>query len=160
MNLKRKVSNIRFTLGVSTFIPKAHTPFQWNGVKNKAKKRLKTLEKYLKPNGIDFRPESYNWSIIQALISRSDRRLAPVIASMRKSHSSLGNWKKAYRAVQEENESNKENLPIPLPPLPDWKQVIHENWDTSQVLPWSHIKGPLKPEILVEHHQQALHEVV
>ena len=80
--LKRDTKGLRLTLGVSTFVPKAQTPFQWQGVRPEVEKRLKRLAKQLKPKGIEFRPESYGWSVIQALLSRSDRRLAPVIAAV------------------------------------------------------------------------------
>ena len=90
LRLKSKASKLRLTLGVSTFVPKAHTPFQWHGVRPEAKNRLKLIAKKLKPKGIQVRPESYNSSIIQALISRSDRRIAPVIALVRGSQNNLG----------------------------------------------------------------------
>ena len=44
-------------------------------VQTEAEKRL-TLAKRLKPKGIDFRPQLW-LGVIQALLSRSDRRLAP-----------------------------------------------------------------------------------
>jgi radical SAM superfamily enzyme YgiQ (UPF0313 family) len=88
--LKKATPGLRLTLGVSTFVPKAHTPFQWEGVRPEAEKRLRLLAKRLKPRGIDLRPESYGWSLIQALLSRGDRRLAPVIAAVRGSQESLG----------------------------------------------------------------------
>ena len=31
-SLKRAAPKLRLTLGCSTFVPKAHTPFQWYGV--------------------------------------------------------------------------------------------------------------------------------
>ncbi|MFN7523842.1 MAG: radical SAM protein, partial [Aphanizomenon sp.] len=68
-NVKKAAPGLRLTLGCSTFVPKSHTPFQWFGVNKQAEKRLQLLQKYLKPQGIEFRPESYNWSIIQALLS-------------------------------------------------------------------------------------------
>jgi len=40
------------------------------GVNPQAEKRLQVLQKQLRSHGIDFRPESYNWSVIQALLSR------------------------------------------------------------------------------------------
>ncbi|MEB3215214.1 MAG: radical SAM protein, partial [Nostocales cyanobacterium 94392] len=40
-NLKKAAPGLRFTLGCSTFVPKAHTPFQWFGVNKEAEKRLK-----------------------------------------------------------------------------------------------------------------------
>ncbi len=157
VRIKRKTTGLRLTLGVSTFVPKAHTPFQWYGINPKANKRLKLLAKLLKPNGIYLRPESYGWSVIQALISRSDRRLAPVIATMQGSKQSLGNWKKAYRKIQEENIANASNQ---LVNLPTWEDVIHKKWKTSKILPWSHLRGPLKAEILIEHQKQSLNHLV
>jgi len=156
LRIKRKITGLRLTLGVSTFVPKAHTPFQWNGVRPEAKKRLKLLAKRLNPHGIQLRAESYGWSLIQALLSRSDRRLAPVIAAVRGSHTTLGGWKKAYRQIQEENISNKNNQAK----LPDWEEIIHENWDISRVLPWSHLQGPIKPKVLIDHQQQALNHTL
>jgi hypothetical protein len=49
----------------STFVPKAHTPFQWYGLRKEADKRLSMLQKGLRPLGVDFRPESYKWSVVQ-----------------------------------------------------------------------------------------------
>jgi radical SAM superfamily enzyme YgiQ (UPF0313 family) len=140
--LKKATPGLRLTLGVSTFVPKAHTPFQWQGVRPEAEKRLKLLAKRLKPNGIDLRPESYGWSMIQALLSRSDRRLAPVIAAVRGRHGSLGGWKRAYREATTQ--------------LAPWEEVIHSCWDPSCCLPWEHLEGPLSTSTLAKHHSQAL----
>lgn len=154
--LKKTNPGLRLTLGVSTFVPKAHTPFQWQGVRAEAEKRLKRLGKQLKPNGIAFRPESFGWSVIQALLSRSDRRLAPVIESVRGSHDKLGGWKKAYRAAREKSlwATNENALPLPLPP--EWEEVVHAVWEPSRVMPWTHLRGPLSQEKLIEHQNQAL----
>lgn len=38
---------------------------QWYGVRPEADKRLKRLEKALGREGIEFRPESYKWSVVQ-----------------------------------------------------------------------------------------------
>ena len=151
LTIKRKNPGLRLKLGVSTFVPKAHTPFQWNGVNSKAKKRLNTLAKYLKPNGIDFRPESYNWSLIQALISRSDRRLAVVIATLSRSHNTIGEWKKAYKAIEENNKTSKGNER-----LPPWDEVIHKEWNTKRTLPWTHIDAPLSNQQLINHREKSL----
>ena len=139
--LKKATPGLRLSLGVSTFVPKAHTPFQWQGVRPEAEKRLKLLGKRLKPKGIQLRPESYGWSVIQALLSRSDRRLAPVIAAARGNHESLGGWKKAYREGVD---------------LPAWEEVVHANWEPGRVLPWEHLEGPLPKSTLAKHQADAL----
>jgi radical SAM superfamily enzyme YgiQ (UPF0313 family) len=146
--LKKATPGLRLTLGVSSFVPKAHTPFQWQGVRPEADKRLKLLAKRLKPKGIELRPESYGWSVIQALLSRSDRRLAPVIAAARGKHESLGGWKQAYRAVRQQT-SGPESPPA-------WEDVIHATWNSERVLPWAHLEGPLSPGTLERHRAEAL----
>ncbi|MDP4707258.1 MAG: B12-binding domain-containing radical SAM protein, partial [Cyanobium sp. MAG_237] len=148
--LKKATPGLRLTLGVSSFVPKAHTPFQWQGVRPEADKRLKLLAKRLKPKGIELRPESYGWSVIQALLSRSDRRLAPVIAAARGKHESLGGWKQAYRAVREQTSG-------PQSP-PAWEEVIHATWSPERVLPWAHLEGPLPAATLTKHWLEALGE--
>jgi radical SAM superfamily enzyme YgiQ (UPF0313 family) len=155
--LRKATPGLRLSLGVSTFVPKAHTPFQWEGVRPEAEKRLKLLAKRLKPKGIDLRPESYGWSVIQALLSRSDRRLAPVIAAVRGSQESLGGWKQAYKAVRA-----GESLPrggrelFTLPPPPAWQEVVHEGWSSQRRLPWQHLQGPLPLSTLQRHRAEAL----
>ncbi|QNJ07463.1 methylthiotransferase/radical SAM-type protein [Synechococcus sp. MEDNS5] len=157
LQLKKATPGLRFTLGVSTFVPKAHTPFQWQGVRPEADKRLKRLGKRLKPKGIDLRPESYGWSVIQALLSRSDRRLAPVIVAVRGTQESLGGWKKAYRAARAGELPAAKSAGVELPLPPAWEQVIHEIWPDDTVLPWSHLQGPLPQDTLLKHQRQALH---
>ncbi|MEB3306949.1 MAG: radical SAM protein [Cyanobacteriota bacterium] len=140
--LKKGTPGLRLSLGVSTFVPKAHTPFQWQGVRPAAERHLKLLARRLRPRGIELRPESYGWSVIQALLSRSDRRLAAVIAAVRGGRESLGSWKRAYRELSHE--------------LPAWQEVIHADWDGRRVLPWQHLDGPLPQSTLARHLQEAL----
>ncbi len=155
LRLKRKTKGLRYTLGISTFVPKAQTPFQWNGVNQKAKIRLKKLTKKLESNAIQARPESYGWSVIQALISRSDRRLAPILAAMRHHPKvSLGEWKKTYLAACNGEINPKSEEPI----MPPWEEIIYHSWSTSKVLPWTHLEGPLKTEQLINHKSQSFNK--
>ncbi|MEB3255255.1 MAG: radical SAM protein [Synechococcaceae cyanobacterium] len=147
LRLRKAAPGLRLTLGVSTFVPKAHTPFQWQPVRPEAEKRLQRLARLLKPKGIELRPESYGWSVIQALLSRGDRRLAPVIAAVRSAPSSLGSWKRAYREAQASHG---------LPPPPAWAALVQGVWSAEAVLPWQHLRGPLPPATLRQHHDEAL----
>ncbi|MCU0529971.1 MAG: B12-binding domain-containing radical SAM protein [Cyanobium sp. Prado107] len=154
--VKKATPGLRLSLGVSTFVPKAHTPFQWQGVRPEAEKRLKLLARRLKPKGIELRPESYGWSVIQALLSRSDRRLAPVIAAARGRHESLGGWKQAYRAVLAGEHEPAPSRTADTPPPPPWEEVIHATWSAERVLPWQHLEGPLAQATLQRHAEEAL----
>ena len=157
LSLKKGTPGLRFTLGVSTFVPKAHTPFQWQGVRPEAEKRLKLLAKRLKPKGIDLRPESYGWSVIQALLSRSDRRLAPVIAAVRGSQESLGGWKKAYRAaLWPVNSLKPAAQALSYRCRPSWHAWCTNDGPLTRCCPGAISDGPLSQEKLQEHRQQAL----
>ncbi|NJM98661.1 MAG: radical SAM protein [Phormidesmis sp. RL_2_1] len=137
IQLKKQVPGLRLTLGCSTFVPKGHTPFQWYGVNRQAEKRLQFLQKKLRPYGIDFRPESYRWSVIQALISRGDRRLADVLELTRGYGDTLGSYRRAFKALKGK-----------LPPL---EFYVHQEWPKMQVLPWEHLAGPLPKATLLKH---------
>jgi len=140
-NIKKTVPGLRLTLGCSTFVPKSHTPFQWFGVNHEAEKRLKFLQKHLRSQGMEFRPESYNWSVIQALISRGDRRLSPLLELTRHYGDSLGSFRRAFKELRGQ--------------LPELDFYVHANWSTEQVLPWSHLQGPLPQATLIKHLDSA-----
>lgn len=140
-DLKKAAPGLRLTLGCSTFVPKAHTPFQWFGVNQEAEKRLKLLDKDLRKLGIEFRPESYNWSVIQALLSRGDRRVAKLLELVRHYGDSLGSYRRGFKELRRE--------------LPEMDFYVYENWDLEQVLPWSHLQGPLPIETLKKHLAEA-----
>ena len=140
-DIKKAVPGLRLTLGCSTFVPKAHTPFQWFGVNREAEKRLKFLQKHLKPQGIDFRPESYNWSVIQALISRGDRRLSHLLELTRHYGDTLGSFRRAFKELKGQ--------------LPELDFYVHTDWSTDRVLPWSHLQGPLPQATLLKHLDSA-----
>ncbi len=139
--IKRAAPGLRLTLGCSSFVPKAHTPFQWFGVNPQAEKRLNQLQKQLRSQGIDFRPESYQWSVIQGLLSRGDRRLAPLLERVRHYGDSLGSYRRAFKDLRGQ--------------LPELDFYVHADWATDQVLPWSHLRGPLPPATLLKHQQSA-----
>ena len=140
--LKQAAPGLRLTLGCSTFVPKSHTPFQWYGVNPQGDKRLKRLQKQLRPLGIDFRPESYKWSVIQGLISRGDRRISHLLERVRHYGDSLGSYRRAFK-----------DLKGKLPPLDFY---VHGDWATDAPLPWDHLQGPLPVSTLQKHRQEAV----
>lgn len=139
--LKKAAPGLKLSFGCSTFVPKSHTPFQWFGVNSQSEKRLKFLEKQLHSKGIDFRPESYKWSVMQGLISRGDRRLSRLLELVRNYGDSLGSYKRAFKELGGE--------------LPELNFYVFDDWDLAQVLPWNHIQGPLPGATLKKHLAEA-----
>ncbi len=140
--LKKAAPGLRLTWGCSTFVPKAHTPFQWFGINKQGEKRLQFLQKQLRPQGIEFRPESFNWSIIQTLLSRGDRRLAPLLELVRHYGDTLGSYRRAFKEMKGQ--------------LPSLDFYVYDTWELDRVLPWSHIQGPLPVETLKKHLAQSI----
>ncbi|WP_338038313.1 hypothetical protein [Neosynechococcus sphagnicola] len=139
--IQQVAPGLRLTLGCSTFVPKAQTPFQWFGVNPQAEKRLQWLQKQLRSQGIDFRPESYNWSVIQALLSRGDRRVGRLLELTRHYGDSLGSYRRAFKQLRGQ--------------LPNLDFYVHANWQPGQVLPWSHLRGALAESTLYKHAETA-----
>ena len=160
LGLKKAAPQLKLTLGCSTFVAKSHTPFQIYGTRPEAEKRLKKLEKALVKEGIQFRPESYKWSVQQAVLSRGDRRLTAALLAAREeenqgggggdgggedmsvsSMGSLGVFKRAAKQVADR-----------MPPL---EHYWRRDYDADAVLPWSHLQGPLPKETLKKHLEDA-----
>jgi radical SAM superfamily enzyme YgiQ (UPF0313 family) len=140
--VKKAAPGLRLTFGCSTFVPKSHTPFQWLGVNKDAEKRLKFLDKELRKLGLEFRPESYNWSVIQGLLSKGDRRLSKLLELVRHYGDTLGSYRRAFKELRGQ--------------LPDMDFYVFQEWDLDRVLPWSHLKGPLPEATLKKHLAEAM----
>ncbi len=139
--LKKKHKQLRFTFGISSFVPKAQTPFQWAGRDRHCAKKIEYLRKHLSKIGIEVRPESHNWSDVQTLLSRGDRRLTPILVAVADSAANLGSWKRALK-----------NLPDDCPPADFY---IFRTIPYDETLPWSHLTEPAKLTILSRHSHAA-----
>lgn len=111
------------TVGVSPFVPKPFTPFQWSGVQEEKKlaKILEDLRKSLAPiPNIRFHCENPKTSTIQAVLARGDRDVSQLVVALwqngnklKKACKSIGFDPKPY--LRERN--LQENLP--------WEIVDH-----------------------------------
>ena len=132
--LKSKFKSQKLTWGSSVFVPKAGTPFQWYGVDKDADKKLKYYSKELHQIGVDFRPESFKWAQIQALISRGDRSINKILMDAYRYGSTLGSFSKA---LKEENINSD--------------YFVFGSWDQNSNLPWGNIQGHLNKNIIKDH---------
>jgi len=71
--LKKEHRHLRFVFGVSSFVPKAQTPYQWNGRMKDCKARLEYIRKNLAKVGIEVRIEN------EGLPSLDDRGLRVIL---------------------------------------------------------------------------------
>lgn len=138
--LKKEHRRLKFVFGLSSFVPKAQTPFQWKGRDRDTQSKMEFLRKNLAGAGIDVRTESRNWSDIQALLSRGDRRLTKVLLAVAESKGKLGDWKRALKAC---------------PEVPSLDYYAYRDIDPDEVLPWSHVAPEEKLKYLGRHLEEA-----
>ena len=71
----RQLYRRRLSINATPFVPKAHTPFQWEGMMaaKELKRRQRTINRALARHGIEVRADSPEWAEVQAVLSRGDR---------------------------------------------------------------------------------------
>ena len=80
----RQMFRRRLAINATPFVPKAHTPFQWEAMMPAAelKRRQRTINKALARHGVEVRADSPEWAEVQAVLSRGDRALADVLLAI------------------------------------------------------------------------------
>lgn len=80
----RKHFKRRIAINATPFVPKAHTPFQWEGMEASSviRARQKMIHRALARHGVDVRADAPDWAEVQAVLSRGDRRLSEVLLAI------------------------------------------------------------------------------
>ncbi|MFB3817470.1 MAG: radical SAM protein [Candidatus Methylomirabilales bacterium] len=84
------------TVGVSCFVPKPWTPFQWCGMAEvkRLEESLDRLRRGFRKAGIRFTHDVPKWAYLQAVLARGDRHVADLLG-LALHHK--GEWRKAFR---------------------------------------------------------------
>ena len=102
--LERSQRKSQVTVNLSPFVPKAQTPFQHEPMAEIGllERRIRHVRDCLRPRGITVRHESAEWSEVQGVLARGDRRLSDVLAAVSKA--SLPEWRNAMEQCGLESE--------------------------------------------------------
>jgi len=97
--LKQIKGSFDITISTSTFIPKAHTPFEKvdRCDKKTLENRIKFLKKEFHKLGANFRPSSVEWDIIQSILSRYPNDLSDLLIEVVERGGNLGAFKQVWR---------------------------------------------------------------
>jgi radical SAM family uncharacterized protein len=136
--------------GVSTFIPKAHTPFQWvacDSVESiQAKQRL--LRNELNRPGMKLNWTDPKDSLLEAWLSRGDRRLSQVIYQA---------WKKGARFDAWQDQDNFAVWQAAFSEVGiDPAFYSHRTRPLDEVFPWDHILPGVTRRFLAEDYRWSL----
>lgn len=136
--------------GVSTFIPKPHTPFQWVSVDTmeqiQAKQAL--LQQGLRGQGFKLNWVDPKVTLHEAWLSRGDRRIGQVILRAWQLGAKFDAWQEHF------------NFDLWLQAFAechlDPAFYSHRKRDLDEVLPWSHISIAVRPSYLKQEYQNSL----
>lgn len=139
----KKIINVT----LSPFIPKAHTPFQWDEMvpMDEMLKRINFVKKNTRINQVHYKYPIVESSLLQGFLGRGDRRMGAVIYDVFKDGGRLDGWSEMFdyeRWVNmfEKHGMNTESMCRPIP--------------FSKELPWRLIRKGVSPEQLLKERQR------
>jgi radical SAM family uncharacterized protein len=149
----RKVIGMKAKLnvGVSTFVPKSQTPFQWVSCDTpeqiKAKQAL--LRRELgRDRNIKLSLTRAEDSFLEAWLSRGDRRMAEVVYSAWKNGSRFDAWGEGQRYEAWMSAFEEHGL--------DPLFYTHRQRRTDEVFPWEHITAAVRKNFLFQDFRASL----
>lgn len=140
--------------GVSTFVPKPHTPFQWVSCDDQQTIREKQnlLRHELRGPGLKLNWTDPHETMLEAWLSRGDRRMADIIE---------GAWRKGAKFDAWQDHQNYEL----------WMQAFseneidpafytHRNRPIDEVFPWDHISPGVDKSFIFEEFQNSQSQIL
>ena len=149
----RKVAGMRVKLnaGVSTFVPKSQTPFQWVSCDTpeqiEAKQALLRRELGRDKN-IKLSLTKAHDSFLEAWLSRGDRRMAEVVYFAWKNGSKFDAWDEGRKYDEWIAAFDRHGL--------DPLFYTHRQRRTDEVFPWEHITAAVRKNFLFQDFRQSL----
>jgi len=137
-------------VNASTFVPKAHTPFQWFGQNTEAELAAKheILGAALQRRGTRLSWGNVKVSLLEAALSRGDRRLGRVIYRAWQMGAVFDAWDELFKWEIWEKAFNEEGLDI--------KFYAQRERSQDELLPWAFIDVGVSQEYLKAEYSKAL----
>ena len=138
----------KISVSVGTFVPKPHTPFQWEEQLSveQSRNRLSLLKSRLKKKSITLKYHDPEQSYLEGVFSRGDRRLLPLLTCAWKNGARLDSWSEHF------------NLNLWLEAADqiaiDLDFYLRER-DDNEILPWSHLDSKVEPQFLLEERHKS-----
>ncbi len=148
----RKVAGwkVKLHAGVGTFVPKPQTPFQWVSVDTRENIQAKQalLKRELRDRNIKLSWTEPEDSLLEAWLSRGDRRMAEVIHTAWKNGAKFDAWNDTRKASVWAAAFGEHGL--------DPAFYTHRQRRTDEVFPWDHISAALRKNFLFQDFRQSL----
>lgn len=135
-------------VAVSTFVPKPHTPFQWQRQLSldETRERQRFLKDEMRRRKLNFKYQDAELSFMEGVFARGDRRLADVLQRVVELGACFDGWNEHFS-------------------LPRWLQAfsdcgIDPAWylrerSTDELLPWDHLDAGIEKIFLLKELERA-----
>ncbi len=133
-------------VGVSTFIPKPHTPFQWEpmGQMEDVRAKLRYLSQAFKRPGMKLRWNDPDESVFEGMLTRGDRRMAGVVERAWRKGAKFDAWYDHFRRDAWQEAMAEEGL--------DPAFYTHRRRPIDELFPWSHIDVAVTRRFLTQDY--------
>lgn len=153
-NTPNRSRGVRITVSTSCFVPKSHTPFQWEA--------QNTMEEYMRKvtllrDNMRNKSITYNWhapdtSFLEACLSRGDRRLADVIETAWKNGAKFDSWSEYFNFQTWMDAFQANGL--------DPAFYANRERGKDEILPWKVISDGVKESYLWKEREAAYQGVI
>ena len=139
----------KLNAGVSTFIPKAHTPFQWVSSDNEEiiREKQDVLRRELRGPGLKLNWTDPRDTILEGFLSRGDRRISEVIYEAWKAGTKFDAWQDQVNYGAWDHAFHKLGL------SPDFYTSRQRCED--EIFPWDHIHSGVKKDYLLQEYHNS-----
>ena len=147
--LRLKKVRPRINISVATFVPKPHTPFQWVAQEGEDELNFKhqVLRQGLRRKGVRLSWQDPKTSLIEAVLSRGDRRLGKVIHRAWQLGCRFDAWSDCFSYENWLKAFDEVGL--------DLNFYAYRHRDLDEVLSWGHIDTGVSPSFLKREYHRA-----
>lgn len=148
-NATNKKRGLRVHVATAYFVPKPHTPFQWEAqiTPQEYLRRCKLLKEHFYSKSIEYDYHSPELSRLEAVFARGDRRLSAVIEEAVKNGAKLDGWDEYFRYDIWHDAFDKCGIPEEF--------YTTRGYGTDELLPWDMIDVGVSKKFLLRERERA-----
>ncbi|MEA3406732.1 MAG: TIGR03960 family B12-binding radical SAM protein [Chloroflexota bacterium] len=143
---------VHVNLSIATFVPKAHTPFQWVSLASRQviERRQQILMDNLRFRGVHLSWSDWDETWLEAILSTGDERLGAVVHRAWRSGARFDAWNEHFQPERWREAFAQEGLD------PDF--YVSRPRARDEILPWDIIDVGVRRQFLWHEYQRALKE--
>jgi radical SAM family uncharacterized protein/radical SAM-linked protein len=142
--------HVNISVGVSSFIPKPHTPFQWFGQNPLEVLREKNayLKRALLKKGVKYKGHNEEMSLLEAVLARGDESVSALIEAAWKEGCRLDAWTDVFDFAKWKKAMDISGIDAP--------GSAERAYPLESPLPWENILTGVTKEYLLREYQNAI----